>query len=635
MLLHLRHCILLLKRLGIILIIYSLIRVLFILFNNTILPSIDILDIPYLLFVGLRFDLSAVTYFNVFFIFLHIFPNPFFYQKWFQFVLKVIFYVTNTLAICFSLADLVYFRYTLKRTTSDVFSIKQDFLSLLPQYFKDFWYLIIILSLLLFMIYLLYKKTEIEKIKVKINYYIQLPAFILLFLFFIIAARGGFQYKPITPISAAKYVRTELIPVITNTPFTLIHSLETKAIEEKNYFKHDDTLRKYFNPVKNYSGHTEMNRKNIMIIVLESFSSEYIKTFNPHAPGITPFIDSLSKKSLLCTNFYANGKHSNQGIVAIVGGIPVLMNDPFVTSSYQGNSFDGLGTLLSSRGYSTAFFHGGHNGTMNFDYFTRSAGFEKYFGKNEYPNDSDYDGSWGIFDEPFFKYTVQNVSQLDTPFCAALFSISSHHPYTIPESYQTKYEDIKDPILKTIAYTDHALKIFFEEAAKTNWFQNTIFIITADHSGQNTQSYYQTRNGIYRIPLLIYNPNTNLKKDYTSPVQQIDIIPSLLDLIHYDSPFISFGNSLYDSSASSVAYSYLNNIYHIIDNSYLLLFDGNKSIALYKYQTDSLLKENILNENPAIQNELEKKLKAIIQTHDNLMIENKLSYSRFIESITP
>ena len=155
--------------------------------------------------------------------------------------------------------------------------------------------------------------------------------------------------------------------------------------------------------------------------------------------SFTPFIDSLIQESLVFTNGFSNGRRSIEGIPAVIAGIPSLMNSPFITSAYSGDKFYSLPYLLKQEGYNTSFYHGGTNGTMGFDNFCKAAGIDAYYGRYEYNNDKDFDGNWGIFDEPFLQFMAKSLDKTPQPFMASVFTLSSHHPYTIPEKYKNKF----------------------------------------------------------------------------------------------------------------------------------------------------------------------------------------------------
>ena len=340
--------------------------------------------------------------------------------------------------------------------------------------------------------------------------------------------------------------------------------------------------------------------------------------------GYTPFIDSLIGQSLTFVNAFSNGKTSIQGIPSIVASTPSWMNEPYISSPYGSNQIKSIAGLLKKQGYYTAFFHGGTNGTMGFDGFSRLAEFDQYFGRTEYNNEKDYDGSWGIWDEEFLQYTANTINHQQQPFFATLFTLTSHHPYPIPEKYKGKFKEGKLPIEKTIAYSDYSLRMFFETAKKMAWFKNTLFILTADHTGITVDRFYQNKVGNNTIPILYYLPESDLKGiDYTT-TQQIDIQPSILDYLNYPFNYFSFGKSVFDSTSTHQALMYNSGVYQLVEGNYALEFNGEKATELYNFDTDSLLKQNLILKNPEQAKKMEGKAKAIIQMYQQSMIKNKM-----------
>ncbi|MBI3501024.1 MAG: sulfatase-like hydrolase/transferase [Bacteroidetes bacterium] len=627
---------LLLLRLSVALLTYPICKILFFFFNHSYFTDVSFGEFLKILFFGLRFDVSAVILMNVPFILLHIIPFAFTRKNWWQLILKFFFLIPNSIAILANCIDLEYYKYTLKRTTADffsLFSLGSDVTILLLQYVKDFWYVGLIWIALTISIWWLYNKTKRSyQVENKFNSSRIISWMIfnsVLIGIFIIGFRGGLQLRPIMLITASEYVSAKNIPLILNTPFTIITTFQLEKIEEKKYFPEEE-LKKIFNPnhpAIQSSSHPAIQPSNIFIIILESFSKEY--TTLGKRKSYTPFLDSLMNESLVFDNAFANGKRSIEGIPAVLAGIPGLMNESFITSTYCGNQFNSLASALKEKNYSTAFFHGGTNGTMGFDGFCGSAGFEKYFGRFEYNNDKDYDGEWGIRDEKFFQFTEKKVSEMKEPFLAALFSLSSHHPYTIPEEYKNKFTGGEHPILKSVQYADYSLKKFFESASKEKWFDSTLFVITADHTGPSSDIFYSNSAGSFEVPIIFYKHNSHLKEKKSTIAQQIDIMPTVLNFLNYDKSYFAFGNNLLDTTSKKFAVNFINNVYQIFQDDYLLQFDGNKTIGFYNFKTDSLLQNNLHEQTSKVlktfEVSMEEKLKAIIQTYNSGMIHNKMT----------
>jgi phosphoglycerol transferase MdoB-like AlkP superfamily enzyme len=176
------------------------------------------------------------------------------------------------------------------------------------------------------------------------------------------------------------------------------------------------------------------------------------------------------------------------------------------------NTTNSLSKILRKEGYNTSFFHGAFNGSQNFDQYTRAAEFEKYYGKDEYVGREAFDGKWGIYDEKFLQFFAKKLSSFKTPFFSTIFTISSHNPYKILDRYKNKFPKGTTIVQESIAYTDYSLKLFFDNAKKQKWYNNTLFVISADHTSADGElDIDKTILGKFHIPILFFDPgNPNL-----------------------------------------------------------------------------------------------------------------------------
>jgi phosphoglycerol transferase MdoB-like AlkP superfamily enzyme len=232
----------------------------------------------------------------------------------------------------------------------------------------------------------------------------------------------------------------------------------------------------------------------------------------------------------------------------------------------------------------------------------------------EYNNNADFDGSWGIFDVPFMQYFAKELNKKKEPFFTTFFSLSSHPPYVLPKDYEHNHNKID--ILETIQYSDYALQQFFKSIENEDWYKNTLFIVTADHtSGVSYNKKYKNRIGRYAIPLLLFKGDGSLNGVNNNIVQQIDIMPTLLEEIHYNKPYFAFGKSIL--SKESWAISKLNNNYYFITNEGLI---NNKLEEYPTFSNWGLNKKTSAN-----QKNIEL-LKAIKQDYNFRMKSNSLTY---------
>ncbi len=609
-------------------------RILFFLFHKSRLGGIDATGFFASLFYGLRFDIVAITYVNALFIFLVAFPFSFFHNKFFRITLKTIFIVTNSVALLANMVDMAYFSYTLRRSTADAISFfieKNDAGTLLPVFLMDFWYLVVLFLFYIFALIWLYKIIEKKFLAPYLNeensakkIWLKSVYFVLILSTSVLCFRGGTQLIPLSIIDAGSCVKPPYIPLVLNTPFCLIKSGELYTLEEKNYMSEAEA-EKLFNPEKKYSfDEASFKNYNVVVIIVESLSKEYTKLSKRGSH--TPFLDSLMDNSLVYTNAFSNGKRSIEGIPAVLASLPSFQYD-YISTAYCNNEIMSLASVLKTKGYFSSFFHGGTNGTMNFNGFCATAGFDKYFGRKEYNNEKDYDGDWGIWDEPFLQRMAQELDKQKEPFISAVFTLNSHHPYEIPEIYKDKFPEGKLPIHKCISYADYSIKRFFEAAQKQKWFKNTLFVITGDHTGISEDDIYSNPYGCYQIPLFFYLPDNSLKATDSNVAQQTDVMPTVLSLLKYNKLFFSFGSNLLDTTqtAQRFATNYYNITYQYLSNENLLEFNDYKAVTLFNYRKDTALTTNIIDENKNLTNEMVKRAKAFIQQYNNRVIHNRTS----------
>ena len=627
-------------RLLLVLLLMMITRLLIYFLHPSLFPGITPGKLLYYAFVGLRFDIVAVLYGNILYIIMLNLPFRFRRSRFFNIITDTIFYISNIILLVPNLADTAYYPFSLKRMTIDIFSYistGDDTANMMPQFIRDYWYVVLLWFTSIFLLIFISRRIRIATryvMQKQPSYFLAQTLSMVFFLgLTVLGVRGGIQLKPIGILNASQYAPSQETPVVLNSAFTLMRSYGQQGIQKQSFFKDEKEMYAIFDAQKNYAGADSlgnalpMQKKNVFIIILESFSAEHIGALT-HQKGnrnsdFTPFLDSLAEKSIVFHGF-ANGKRSIEGIPAVLASLPTWMTEDFITSQYSSDKINSLASLLKTEGYNTSFFHGGKNGTMGFDAFCRSAGFDAYYGKNEYPNQADFDGHWGIWDEPYLQYIAQTLNSLPKPFMSAVFTLSSHHPYKVPEKYKNKFRKGPLEIEQTIMYSDYALQKFFETASTMPWFNNTIFVITADHTSEAWQPFYKNRVGQYFVPIFFYEPGSNKNGHKEIIAQQTDIMPTILDMLHYPKPFIAFGGSLLRDNEPRFSLSYLNGNYQLIKDMNAWQTDFKISYSLYNFEKDSLLNNNLYSPNNNIANENDKLLKAIIQQYNNRLIENKL-----------
>jgi phosphoglycerol transferase MdoB-like AlkP superfamily enzyme len=626
-----------LLQLGYLLIISQLIRVAFLGIHFQYFSVDSLADYFEIFYYSLRFDLSSIVTVNFLYLALTLCPAIKLGSTIVRRLLAFLFVISNAVAFIFDIADIGYYPYVRRRMTAEVFHLigkKSDFLDLLPNYLIKFWYVSILIVLLIAILFFISKRIA----KIGNNQVLTFSSMVLYLLGMggaLVAVRGGLQLRPITISNAVVIDQSENIPLILNTPFSILKTLESEKLEDLNFFTNEE-LKTYYNPIKNYGASTQGERQafknqNVVVIILESFGKGF--TGIGGRRSFTPFLDSLMGISRTFDFAFANAYRSADGIPAIISGIPYFMNDPFPLSPFATNQIDALPSLLKQKGYATSFFHGGTNGTMSFDSYCKNAGFDKYFGRKEYGNDDDYDGTWGIWDENFLQFFSSTLSKEKEPFFSTVFTLSSHEPFAIPKKDRNQpFAQLKG-IERGIAYADRALQTFFQSVSKTAWFDNTLFIITADHNFlayNDSLGYYNQGLGLFSIPVLFYSPkDASLKGIDHHLMQQLDIMPSILDYMNYDKPFFSFGNSVFDSTTASFCYASINNQFYMLQSPYLITAQLDKVNGYYDYRTDSTLKNNLITSPDSSFLYNKNRYHAFLQLLHHSIIHNQQSFQTF------
>ena len=620
---------------------YFFARVLFYFYNSNMIIIESVHEFFYLCFIGLTFDTSAILYANVLFILISLIPFKNINSDKFQKRIMILYFSTNLIAYSTNFFDFIYYRFSQSRLTTRVFDILENEtnkMALAGSFIYNYWHVFIFFFLLVYVWIYLYKKIEITHIKpiydLKFYIFSTLSSLFIVFVC-VIGVRGGIgnATRPINMVDAHRFVKKGIhADFVLNSPFSFIRTFNKNFFKKKN-FMDPSKVNQVLNPIKKVND-SVYSQPNVMILVMESFGREYIGAFNKNRSienyvSYTPFLDSLSNNSMIFTNAFANGRQSIEALPSILASVPSF-KIPFTSSPYANQEIQSLVSVFNEKGYTTSFFHGAPNGSMGFLGLSNILKFDNYFGKNEFNDNSLYDGFWGIWDEPFLQYVNNTTSKLKEPFFSTFFSLSSHEPFYVPEKYEGVFPKGDVQMHQVIGYSDNALRKFFESAKKEPWFENTIFIITADHTNQFWYPYYSAPVNRFSIPVLFYHPNNSLKGENDVLMQQMDIFPSLIDLLGYDKSLNTWGRSVFSDLGQPFSINYSGTVYHFSMNKFTLVFDGNEVIGVYDID-DYWLENNIINDKTIDFNKEEIYLKAFIQDYMDRIIDKKLNYFKSSE----
>lgn len=616
------HQITFLKRFIYTLLFLTITRLLFLLLNIELFSGETFGEHLKTFVGGVRFDYSSTFTILLPSYLLHQIAFKQITSKWFRSFNKNIFITLAIICISLNFIDIGYYPFQKSRSGTGLFTIMfsgGEIWNLLPKYFLDFWHIafIYIATVTLYIWkFPSYKTYPIGRFN---HWSINATAIVAYSLVFLTVSAGavrGFGHKPLRIIDALNYAPPTLAPVCLNTSFVILHTLHKEDLPYTEYLSEAKQQKVFPGKYVGNNAETLIN-KNIVVIILESFSKELVGYFNESANSYTPNLDSLLKKSRVYSNGIANGTRSLEALPSILSSLPQLMDETYITSKYSTNKISSFAQLLKPYGYHSAFFHGGENGTMNFDKFIQTAGFDKYYGMNEYNNPIGFDGNWGIYDHYYLPYTAKELGSFKEPFVASLFTLSSHHPYSIPEQYETRFSN-GNKLENAIEYADWSLKLFFDEAKQHPYFANSIFVICADHTAQSNSSNSDPL-AKYKIPIAFYDPSGTVipASVEEKTFEQIDILPTLMELLNFPHDFKCFGESYSQKNINKPSLQYSDGVYQCSDSTSKLIFNGEKTIEFESELVDSLhanTKEQLLLYT-----------KAYIQTYNNRVRLNEIA----------
>ncbi len=506
-------------------------------------------------FNGIRFDLSiTIVLFSLPLLLMNI-PlrfldkGPWFsYGSWLLFALSV--------AICTFLAvDLIYFGYVKRHIAGELLQLGND-TDMLVHSMSSYWgetLLLLAFIVILFRVWRRLHAIPLQPFSGKA--WIHYSLFVLILT---ILGRGGLGLKPINVVNAYSTGNTEYGNLVLNGVFTAAHaSRHTKSIPHR--FFSDSTPMDVMLSVRQVedrdypmmqrsASHTGKQKTNLVFILLESWSEKYIDSFTGNNTGLTPHFDQLAKDGLRFTRFYSAGQRSIEGIQAILTGVPIIIGMPTLGRGLEANTISRLGTIAQDNGYHTLMLQASKRNSFRLDAIAAATGFEEYYGMEDMPPQlpySDANGSYFGWDYELFQTLFDKLDQSPKPTLAFAYTGTTHFPYpAVPPQFQRFPHDSRSEqgFMNTLIYADWALGEFMDKAKQQPWFNNTIFVITADHPlGKFHVGEFDSQ---FHIPLLIYAPGLVNAGTNAKVGSQMDLFPTIIDLLGFQQPFAALGNSL-------------------------------------------------------------------------------------------
>ena len=621
-------------------VIWMLCRVGFYAYNADLIGSITWSEVPSLLKGSLIFDSVSIFYINLPFLFFSLIPFRFRSRKGYQRFLLWLFVIVNSLGLMVNLADIFYYPFKLGRIASDDFHFltNGNFGLLLVSFVKDYWYGVLGWIALGALLWFGFRKIGYRPTVIRntITYYLsQIVLLVLAGAFAIFLIRGATISRAVYPINlsdAGLYASPTKTGLILSNPFCVIRTMSDR-FSYPEYFPEEE-LGEIFSPIHTPkpADSTRLRvdgQPNFMLIILESFATAHIKElsdqFAEDAPSYTPFLDSLIREGYIFRNGYHNGSRSLDALPSLWASIPTFKRQ-FLSMPQSMAPYHALPECLKEMGYTTAFLHGAVRESMSFQAFGKMVGVERFWSQENYEEErgkSDFDGKWGIWDHAFFPFIADKVNTLPEPFFATMFSLSSHHPFQLPAGFDDgRYPEGPLPIQRMYGYSDEALRHMFGQMSANVWYDNTIFIITADHGAGSDNEKYRKVPYNFAVPILFYSPGGLIPQGSDErPAGHIDVMPSVLGLTGYDKPYFAFGQDLFADSLAGRTINYMG-AFNTISDSLLYIFNDREFVEVFDYRDDPLQTHNRAAEFP-VDNEDMRWTKAFIQQYYKHVKERK------------
>ena len=564
-------------------------------------------------YYALRFDLKTIAiWFSPLYLLVGI--GLFVRKKWWYSLSKGVFIALYVTVFVFGIIAVLYYPISKSIIGVELFQMLagQD-VTIVSSYLIDYWYAVLLAILLFYLASFTYSKLSFsmtQKHSVPVSF-----VALCLIVFF---ARGGIALKPLNILDGHAHLESAEVVTAITPAYVLLESYGKHTLEYTPYFSEAKLYESLAEDIHTPNTST-FNSPNICIILLESFGAEYTKINRSGRPSYTPFLDSLMDVSINYTNAYANGLRSMDAVASVYGGVPSLMKQPLLGSLYSTVELSSLPSKLKELGYFSSFYHAADELSMGFKPFLLSQGLDEYQAKQQYPNTADFDGTWGIFDGPYLRYVSEKLTQQNQPWISGIFTLSSHHPYKVPEKYRHLPKGTSE-IHQSVGYTDEALRQFFKSASTKSWFTNTVFIITADHTSINQTKPHSTYRGKYTIPLMLYSPGRFDAKVDTSVAQHLDIHATVLKLAG-KKEFKSLGRNLLKGDRG-YSIQYDGNVYVCTSDSLTLQWNGVAKPKLFAYRTDSAHSRNLASKRPEDTAEMLDVLKMYIQKYNYRLLNN-------------
>lgn len=614
--------------------VFLLFRIVLFAMNNQLWSGETFAHIAESFMVGLRYD-------NVIIAYIMAVPILFFFivflsGKSERFIIRftgIWFYILSGFAFLISCGDIPFFQFYNSRVTVTILSWTDKPMLMLKAVFTN-WHFVLYLLVGIGLLFLWYKfisilmkkaieVTKQKSVKFKIFSKIGIVLLISVFLFFSIRGQINLKYMPIGIKNAYFCDNAFLNQLGLNPTYTFLKSFGDDKIELMDLGE----AYKYASNELNINSNDPMSirreirfdslpqKMNVIVVLMESMSANQMGYYG-NTRELTPFLDTLAKKSLFFPNTYSSGIHTFNGIFSTLYGLPAMLGrNPMTNVSSSNQKFDGLPVQLQQNGYQTMFFCPNNKDFDNLGSFLTSNGIQNITSEEDYPSDKIANG-WGVGDDFLFENGIHKINQIEQnkPFFAAFLTVSTHTPHVIPKNipFKPTAEKLEDQIYQ---YADWSIQKLMTLASQQKWYSNTIFIFVADH-GQNFDPTYEMPLSYHHIPLIFFAPGKIEARIDERFALQTDIFPTIMGFLRIPYTNNSPGLDLVNDKARPFAYFSADNKIGVVDSTFFYIWHKSGRENLYQYKTRNKTDVFTLNQNRV--SEMKKYAFSFLQITDDL-----------------
>ena len=395
-----------------------------------------------------------------------------------------------------------------------------------------------------------FRRYVLKGLRYKRGNYWGIPVFLLIGGAMILPVRGGGNLAPLNSSAVFyhaenMYANQAAVNAVWNFIYELMHM---KNLDKKyNYLPEQEVAQvvdSLMHTGTDYPRLLKTERPNIVFLLLESFTANAVEVLGG-IPGVTPNLNQLAKEGVLFTNIYATGSRSDRGMVAAISAVP---SHPAVAMIKYPNKIMERPRFpkdLEEAGYSTRYYYAGD---IDFGSF-RSLVTMSFQGM---VTEDDFSGEamanrfkWGVHDQYMFERLYEDIAKARQPFMYMAFNMSSHEPFNVPGEVAIPGDDTEHKFLNAIHYSDACIGEFIRKCKASGLWDNTLFILMADHGTRHIRHVDPSTPAAYHIPLILSGGALNVQDTVVTTIgSQTDMVATVLAQLGMDHSGYKFSRNL-------------------------------------------------------------------------------------------